>query len=131
MANFFAMCGLNAFNMNDVDYGKLWQSFLSHLKLEIDYTKLTGAEKTTILLSRIFLVAITIVLGMSALLFLAFSLAHVIIRATGSAVLAYLLVALIFVIILLCIFAFKKQLILDPVARFVSKLFLSPDDNEK
>ena len=117
--------------MNDVDYGKLWQSFLSHLKLEIDYTKLTGAEKTTILLSRIFLVAITIVLGMSALLFLAFSLAHVIIRATHSAVLAYLMVALIFVIILLCIYAFKKQLILDPVARFVSKLFHSPDDNEK
>lgn len=117
--------------MNDIDYGKLWQSFLSHLKLEVDYTKLTAAEKTTILLSRIFLVAITIVLGMSALLFLAFSLAHVIISATHNAVLAYLIVAFIFLVILLFIYAFKKQLILDPVARFVSKLFLSPDDKDK
>ena len=31
---------------------------------------------------------------------------------------------------LLVVFAFKRQLIVDPVARFVSKLFLKPEDNE-
>jgi hypothetical protein len=33
-------------------------------------------------------------------------------------------------VLLLVVFAFKRQLIVDPVARFVSKLFLKPEDNE-
>ena len=36
----------------------------------------------------------------------------------------------VLVILLLVVFAFKKPLIVNPVARFVSKLFLNPGDNE-
>lgn len=116
--------------MNDMDYNKLWQSLRSHLKTEIDYTKFTAAEKTSVLLSRILVVALIILVGMAVLLFLSLSLAHVLASAIGSAAAAYLIVAFLLVIVALCIVAFKKQLIIDPVARFVSKLFLSPDDND-
>lgn len=116
--------------MNDVDYNKTWQSLKSHLKIELDYTKLTAAEKTSVLLSRILIIALMILLGMSVLLFLSLSLAQVLTSATGSAAVAYLIVACLLIIVVLCIIAFKKQLIIDPVARFVSKLFLTPDDND-
>lgn len=114
--------------MNDAEFNKLWQSARGQLKTELDYTKLTLAEKTSILLSRIFIVAITILVGMSIVLFLALSLAQLLASATGSTALAYLIVALILIVIVLVIYVFKKQWIIDPVTRFVSKLFLSPDD---
>ncbi|MBQ4138709.1 MAG: hypothetical protein II592_04110, partial [Muribaculaceae bacterium] len=131
MALSHAMCDLIEKRiMNDVDYNKTWQSLKSHLKIELDYTKLTAAEKTSVLLSRILIIALMILLGMSVLLFLSLSLAQVLTSATGSAAVAYLIVACLLIIVVLCIIAFKKQLIIDPVARFVSKLFLSPDDND-
>ena len=110
--------------MNDAEFNKLWQAARGQIKTELDYTKLTLAEKTSILLSRIFIV------GMSFLLFLALSLAQVLAKATGSAAVAYLIVAFFLIVIVLGVYAFKKQLIIDPVARFVSKLFLSPDENK-
>ena len=116
--------------MNDAEFNKLWQAARGQIKTELDYTKLTLAEKTSILLSRIFIVAITILVGMSVLLFLALSLAQLLAKATGSAAVAYLIVAFILIVIVLGVYAFKKQLIIDPVARFVSKLFLSPDENK-
>ena len=41
---------------------------------------------------------------------------------------AHLIAAALLGVLLLVVFAFKKQLIVDPVTRFVSKLFLKPDD---
>ena len=41
-----------------------------------------------------------------------------------------LIAAALLLLLLLVVLAFKKQLIVDPVTRFVSKLFLKPEDNE-
>ena len=112
--------------MNEIDYKKLFTEARRYFSLEWDYTKLTAVEKLAVLLSAIAFVAVVIIIATFVLHHLFTALVGVLASALGCAWGAHLIAAAI----LLVLFAFKKQLIVDPVARFVSKLFLKPEDNE-
>jgi len=116
--------------MNEIDYKKLIAEVRKHFALEWDYTKLTAVEKLAVLLSAVAFVAVVIIIGTFVLHYLFSALISVLASALGCAWGAHLIAAGILLILLLVVFAFKKQLIVDPVARFVSKLFLKPGDNE-
>ncbi len=116
--------------MNEIDYKKLFNEARKYFSLEWDYTKLTAVEKMTVLLSSIAFLAVVIILGTFALAYVFSALIDVLAVALGCTWGAQLIAAAILLVLLLVVFAFKKQLIVDPVARFVSKLFLKPDDNE-
>ena len=76
-----------------------WEELKSTLKLNVDYAKLTAAEKMTMLLTSI---------------------------ATGVGIIwAYFIMCAFYVLILAAILAFRKQLIINPIARFVSRLFFN------
>ncbi|MBQ6168010.1 MAG: hypothetical protein IJK41_11375 [Muribaculaceae bacterium] len=114
--------------MNDIDYKKLFTEARKYFSLEWDYTKLTAVEKMAVLLSAMAFVAVVIVIGTFILLYLISALVSVLASALGCMWGANLIAALLLGVLLLVVFAFKKQLIVDPVTRFVSKLFLKPDD---
>lgn len=116
--------------MNEIDYKKLFTEARRYFSLEWDYTKLTAVEKLAVLLSAIAFVAVVIIIATFVLHHLFTALVGVLASALGCAWGAHLIAAAILLVLLLVLFAFKKQLIVDPVARFVSKLFLKPEDNE-
>ena len=116
--------------MNEIDYKKLFTEARKYFSLEWDYTKLTAVEKLAVLLSAVACVAVVIIIGTFVLHHLFAALIGVLTTALGCAWGAHLIAAAILIVLLLVVFAFKKQLIVNPVARFVSKLFLKPGDNE-
>lgn len=116
--------------MNEIDYKKLISEARKYFSLEWDYTKLTAVEKMAVLLSSIAFVAVVIIISTFALAYVFSALISVLATALGCTWGAQLIAAGILLLLLLVVFAFKRQLIVDPVARFVSKLFLKPEDNE-
>ena len=116
--------------MNDIDYKKLFTEARKYFSLEWDYTKLTAVEKLVILLSATAFVAVVIIICTFALLYLLSALTSVLAEAMDCTWGANLIAAGLMLMLLLVVFAFKKQLIVNPIARFVSKLFLKPEDNE-
>jgi hypothetical protein len=114
--------------MNEIDYKKLFAEARRFFSLEWDYTKLTAVEKLAVLLSAIAFIAVVIIIGAFALHYLFAALISLLTSALGCAWGANLIAVAVLLVMLLVVFAFKKQLIVDPVARFVSKLFLKPED---
>lgn len=119
-----------ASSMNEIDYKKLFNEARKYFTLEWDYTKLTAVEKLAVLLSSIAFVAVVIIIGTFALAYVMSALIDVLASAMGCTWGAQLIAAALLLVLLLVVFAFKRQIIVDPVARFVSKLFLKPEDNE-
>ncbi|MBQ9555832.1 MAG: phage holin family protein [Muribaculaceae bacterium] len=117
-------------DMNEIDYKKLFGEARKYFSLEWDYTKLTAVEKLAVLLSSIAFVGVVLVIVAFALQFLFSALISLLASALGCTWGAQLIAVGILMLLLLVVFAFKRQLIVDPVARFVSKLFLKPEDNE-
>lgn len=111
-------------------YKRTWDEIKEYLSLQVDYVKLTFTEKLTELLSAIALVAVLIILGVGVLFYLSFACVQMLALWLGSILGAYLIMSGIFVAIIVLVLIFKKQWITDPVARFLSKLFLSLHDKD-
>ena len=116
--------------MNEIDYKKLLAEARRFFSLEWNYTKLTAVEKMAILLSSIAFVGVVFIFCAFILQLLFSALISVLAEALGCTWGAQLIAVGILLVLLLVVFAFKRQLIVDPVARFVSKLFLKPEDKE-
>lgn len=101
-----------------------------HLKLELNYGKLTAVEKISIIMSRIALVAALALIGCFAFYYITSTIVILLVKLTGIIWVAYLIMSLILLLFMGVVFAFRKQWIIDPITRFVSKLFLNPNDNE-
>lgn len=98
--------------------GKDW------VKLEVEYAKLTVAEKFTILTSAMIIGAVCLLMGMVVLILLAFALVEVfkMLMAPG---LAYLSVAGVICIMILLLYLLRKPILLNPIARFITRLFIN------
>lgn len=114
--------------MAEVDYKSLLNQAKAFLSSKYDYSKLTLAEKLSVLLARIVLVALALLIGFCIMLLLSGALVNVLSEATHNGTLAYVIVAGIWAIICLLVFAFKTSLIVNPVTRFVTKLMFNPEE---
>lgn len=99
------------------------------LKHEIRYVKLTAAEKLTIFVGSVFLMAMISILVMIALVIISMCLVSVFEVLVGQ-VLAYLCVAVIFLLLAGVLYLLRKPLIFDPMARMISKLILDNEENK-
>lgn len=103
----------------------LWAELRTTLKLNVDYAKLTAAEKMTMLLTTITFALLAFVLISLIMFFLSIAIVRCI--ATGVGIIwAYFIMCGFYVVLLGVVFAFRKQLIINPIARFVSRLFFNP-----
>ena len=111
--------------MTDNKYTELWDEVKKYLTLQIDYAKLTAVEKLVVLLSAIALATVLMILGACVLFYLSFAIVYMLVDVIGCVWGAYLIVIGMFVVLAIVVFALRKQLILDPVAKFLTKLFLT------
>lgn len=105
-------------------YMRLWETLKRYITLKGEDIKLTVSEKITILLSTLIVCIVITVLGTAALLFLTFSAAHWIGDLIGLPW-AYLIIAGIYLVLIAVVALLRKQLIIDPVSRFITKVILS------
>ena len=110
--------------MAENKYAELWAELKKYLTLQIDYAKLTTVEKLVVLLSAIAMVAVMLILGACVLFYLSFAVVFMLSDAIGSTWGAYLIVSGIFLVLMLVVYALRQKLILDPVSRFLTRLFL-------
>ncbi|MDE5888149.1 MAG: phage holin family protein [Muribaculaceae bacterium] len=102
---------------------ELFSQSVNWAKLEMEYIKLTAAEKLIILAGTLIMGAIFMLLLLPVIVMFLFALVGVF-RMFMPLPLAYLTVGGIVLLVLLVIFILRKRLIINPVSRFISKLFL-------
>lgn len=111
--------------MEQVNLKELLAQANASLKQETDYAKLTVAEKLSVLLSWAIGVLVAIIVGGIALYFLASSLHYWLVIALGSVWGATAILLAVLALIAALVYGYRKALIVNPVARFVTKLLLS------
>ena len=100
------------------------------VRLEIEYARLTVAEKVTVLLPSLILGAVCLLIFIVALIMLSMALVQVF-QLFLLPVYAYLCVAGVLILLVALVFLLRKPLLLDPIARLVSKVFLEIKSPEK
>lgn len=109
---------------NLIDQAKTW------FALELDYAKLTVAEKLTTLLTYLIIGFLSALMGFVIVIFLCFGAAYAfshILPLWAS----FLIVAGIVLLILLLIMLFRKPLLLNPLAKLFTRIIISPKEEER
>ena len=97
--------------------GKNW------VNLEIEYAKLTLAEKFTVLMSTLVIGAVCLLMFTIILVLLGFSLAELFMEVMNPA-LAFLSAAGVVLLLAVILFLCRKPLLLNPMAKFITRLFI-------
>ncbi len=97
------------------------------LSLYAESAKLTVAEKLTMLLSAGVILIVTLVLGVFALAFLSGALIELL-ELVVVPWASYLILGGVFILFIVVLALFRKALVVNPIARFISKLVF---DREK
>ena len=95
------------------------------LNVEIEYMKLTAAEKISVLLSTLVLVLILFIIGMVALIVLAFALVDLFNLFMPHS-LACVTVGGILLVGIGVLYLCRTALFINPITKLVTKLFLTP-----
>lgn len=103
---------------------QLYEEGKKLFKLEADYLRLELVEKMTILISTLILILILLILGMVALFYLSFTLAYKLEQILGSLTWSYAIISGFILLLMLIVFMFRRKLIINPLTRFLSGLFL-------
>lgn len=96
--------------------------------LHINNARLTTAEKLTLLGTTIVYGALLMLLGSMALFFITIGIAELL-AFTLDTKFAYLMVAGFYILLVILLIIFKRQLILNPVCRYITRL-IAPKPEE-
>lgn len=110
-------------------YAKLYSEGKRMLGLQVENVKLMITEKLTLLLGRIALVAVAFVVSATALIFLSMSVADFLLRGLEPCW-TYLIIGGFYVILVVIACCFRRRLIVDPIARYISRVILDPPVKE-
>lgn len=110
------------------DKSQIWDEVKNYIATEVDYAKYSVTESTTVIVSKICLVCVIALLGTIALFFLAMSATEWLTTLLDSAACANLIVAAVFLIVITIVVIFRRALIVNPIARLISKAILKPKD---
>lgn len=115
--------------MEELDYKRLIDEGRKYLSLEMKYGKLTAVEKMSVLLSAVAFVAVLVIIGAFALFYLVSTAVHIMSQWMALWG-ANLIVVIALLLLMLLVVTFRRQLIVDPITRFVTRLFLNANDDE-
>lgn len=101
-----------------------------YLKLLIEDTRLNVAEKLTRLMSAVAIAAILLFLAVVTLVFLSLGISMAL-SEVMKPLWAFIIVAGFYMVLCVALIIARKQLIVDPIARFLSKLLLNPPVKEQ
>lgn len=106
-------------------YNRLYLELKRLAGLQIENAKLLVTEKLTLLLGRMALVAVAFVVSATALIFLSMSAADFLLRGLAPCW-TYLIIGGFYVVIVIIACCFRRRLIVDPIARYISRVILDP-----
>lgn len=109
---------------NENSFARLWGTVKKYLTFQIEYAKLTAAEKLTMIFGAVALGFIFIMLATVIGLFASLAIAYLLADAVGMEW-AFAIMAAFYLLVAVFLYVFRKQIILDPIARFLSKVILS------
>lgn len=107
------------------NFQQLYNDLKKYVELQADYVKVEFVEKMTILLSTLLIITLVIILAIAALFYLFFALAYALVPVVGSLAISFCLITGIYLILIALLLMFRKKLIINPLVRFLSKLFLN------
>ena len=96
-----------------------------YVDLQKDYVKLDITHKLTVLLSTLILILILVVLGMTALFYLSFTLAYILEPHVGGLMNSYAIITSGIVLIGVLVYWFRQRLIVQPLTHFLANLLLN------
>lgn len=100
------------------------------LTMEIEYLKLTAAEKVSVLLSTLILVIVLFIVFMVVLIVLAFALVDLFCLMMPHA-LACVTVGGILTLLIGVLYLCRNALVVNPITKLITKLFLTPKTDDK
>ncbi len=100
-------------------------SLKRYLGLYADYMRLSAAEKMSMLLSAIALYTLTVALALIALIFFFIGVGFLL-ASVMTLYWAFFIVTAFYILIFSLLIIFRHTLIVDPIARFVSRLIVKP-----
>ncbi len=103
--------------------GGLWAEIRETIHLNLEYAKLTGAEKLTMLLGVATLGLLVILITSVVVFMVSLGLTVLLAKSTGMFG-ACMIMAGIYLVLVVVLYFLRKQLVLDPIARFVSTLIM-------
>lgn len=106
-------------------FDQLFAEVKNHVKLQVEYAQVALAEKLTILISAFITILLLALIGFVVLIFLTFTLAYALESVLGSLMASFGLMAFVNVLLMLFVWLNRQRLIVEPLARFLSKLFLN------
>ncbi len=116
-------------NSQTGNFKRLVSIGIRYVTLQLDYARLTAAEKLTVLLSTIAFFALAVIIGMITLVFISIGIGHWL-AVTIAPYTAYLFVSMFYLLLLVILVVFRRQIIFNPAARFISRLFLKTPENK-
>ena len=111
--------------------GKLLLEFKKYLELQKEVVKLDATEKMTVILSAILIVTVLLLLGSIVLLFLTFALAYYLGDVLGSLSLGFGLISAFILLLTVIFYLNRNRMVIQPMARFMTKLILTKEDGSK
>ena len=120
----------NLFHMKEKlidEIKEIFSQSTSWIKLEVEYAKFTIAEKFTVLMATLIIGAVCFLLGFAALLLLTFAGVELF-KMILSPVLSYCAMAGVVCVLLILLYLCRRPLLLNPIAKFITRLFFSPKD---
>ena len=112
--------------INSEEYKQIAAEIKRYITLQVDYSKLTVVEKMVVLLSTAAIAIIIGALAICVLFYLSLSLESYLTQVLGCQWGAYLIVATLYLLLMVVVIALRDKLIVNPIAKFLSKLFLNP-----
>ena len=107
------------------NFQQLYEDVKKYVFLQTEYVKVEFVEKLTILLSTLLIITLITVLAIIVLFYLFFSIAYAIEPIVGSLSLSFAIIAGIYVVLIAILFLFRNRLVIHPLTKFLSNLFLS------
>ena len=98
--------------------------------LYFENVRLKTTEKITILLAAIAFYAVAMAMGLVCLVFVSIGIGHLL-ATTLAPHLAYLFIAAFYLILFVLTIVFRRQIFIDPIARFVSRLLVEVPEEER
>ena len=114
-----------------INIGKLLLEFKKYLELQKEFVKLDATEKMTVILSAILIVTVLLLLGSIVLLFLTFALAYYLGDVLGSLSLGFGLISAFILLLTVIFYLNRNRMVIQPMARFMTKLILTKEDGSK
>lgn len=111
--------------------GALYTGVKLLLGLQVENLRLKLTEKITILLAMVAFYAVIMVLGLVFFVFVSLALSNLLATVLPP-YLAYMTLALVYVLAFVLICLLRRQIFFDPIARFMSRLLVElPEDERK